>query len=110
MMVAWTHGCLGIHLWLRERTWYPRAAPLLLVIAVLWPTLALLGLFEGTREVLARTPPASSSYGGDYGYGSGYDSGYGGDAADAAATLEREIYWAYALQFPVYAAASRLLG
>jgi adenylate cyclase len=97
MLVAWTHGCLGIHLWLRERTWYPRVAPILLVLAVMWPTVALLGLFEGTREVLARTPPASSSYGGDYGYGPGYDNGYGGSAADAAATLEREIYWAYAL-------------
>jgi adenylate cyclase len=97
MLVAWTHGCLGIHLWLRERTWYPRVAPILLVLAVLWPTVALLGLFEGTREVLARTPPASSSYGGDYNYGPGYDNGYGGGAADAAAALERDIYWAYAL-------------
>jgi adenylate cyclase len=96
MLVAWTHGCLGIHLWLRERTWYPRWFAVLLVFAVLWPTLALLGLFEGTREILARTT-ATSSYGSDYGYGSSYDSGYGDSSADAAAKLEREIFWWYAL-------------
>ena len=99
MLVAWTHGCLGIHLWLRERTWYPRAAPMLLVVAVLWPTIALLGLFEGTREILARTP-ATSSYGGDYASGGSYDDGYGSSTTDVAAksrALEREIHWAYAL-------------
>ena len=96
LLVAWTHGCLGIHLWLRERTWYPRWFAVLLVFAVLWPTLALLGLFEGTREILARTS-ATSSYGSDYGYGSGYDSGYGESSADAAARVERNIYWWYAL-------------
>ena len=97
MLVAWSHGCLGIHLWLRERTWYPRAAPVLLVFAVLWPTLALLGLFQGTREVLARMP-AVSSYGSDYGYGSG--DGYGASTSDIgarSARLEREIWWAYLL-------------
>ena len=73
-------------------------APMLLVVAVLWPTIALLGLFEGTREVLARTP-ASSSYGGDYGYGS-YDDGYGSSTTDVAAKSrrsKREIHWAYVL-------------
>ena len=39
MLVTWTHGCLGIHLWLRERTWYPRVASALLVLAVLWAVL-----------------------------------------------------------------------
>jgi len=95
MLVTWTHGCLGIHLWLRERTWYPRAAPVLLVLAVLWPTIALLGLLEGTREVLARAPPASSSYGSDY--GSGYDDGYTPDVAAKSLALEKKIYWAYVL-------------
>jgi adenylate cyclase len=103
MLVAWSHGCLGIHLWLRERTWYPRAAPILLVLAVLWPTIALLGLFQGTRDVLARAP-AASPYGNDYGYGSG--GGYGGydgygassdDIAARSASLQREIWWAYVL-------------
>ncbi len=95
MLVTWTHGCLGIHFWLRERTWYPRAAPMLLVIAIMWPTLALLGLFEGTREILARAPPAAA-------YGGAYDDGYGSSAADsdlAANTREvvQGIWGAYLL-------------
>jgi adenylate cyclase len=100
LLVVWSHGCLGIHLWLRERAWYPRAVPILLALAVLWPTLALLGLFQGTREVLARTPATSSSYGSDYGYGGGYDDGYGSSTTGVAAKsaqLERDIWWAYAL-------------
>ena len=96
MLVTWSHGCLGIHLWLRERAWYPRMAPLLLVLAVLWPTFALLGLFEGTREILARTPAATSSHGGDYDYGDGY-GGSGNDVAAKARAMEQKIYWAYAL-------------
>src|SRR3954464_4647293 len=43
LLVSWTHGCLGIHFWLRQRPDYARYAPALLVIAVLLPTLALLG-------------------------------------------------------------------
>jgi len=96
MLVTWSHGCLGIHLWLRERTWYPRAAPMLLVLAVLWPTFALLGLFEGTREVLARTPAAAPSYGGDYDYGDGYGTS-SSDVAAKTRSMEQKIYWTYAL-------------
>lgn len=48
-VVIWTHGCLGLYFWLRFRRWYPRAAPWLLVMAVLVPVLALLGFAEGGR-------------------------------------------------------------
>ena len=75
MLVTWTHGCLGIHWWLRERTWYPRAAPILLVVAVMWPALALLGLLDGYRD-LSHSPSAvsSSAYGYDDGYGTAQSS------------------------------------
>ena len=53
LLVAWTHGCLGIHFWLRQRPGYSRYAPALLAFAVLLPVLALLGIFHGTQEVLA---------------------------------------------------------
>jgi adenylate cyclase len=56
--VAWTHGCVGMHFWLRLRPWYPRLAPLFLALAVLLPVLAALGFVQGGREVaaLARDP------------------------------------------------------
>ena len=43
LVVIWAHGCLGLYFWLRYRRWYPRAAPWLLIVAVLLPVLALLG-------------------------------------------------------------------
>src|SRR5262249_9524864 len=27
LTVAWLHDCIGLHFWLRLRSWYPRAAP-----------------------------------------------------------------------------------
>src|SRR5205823_3360858 len=47
LVVAWTHGCIGLHYWLRLRPWYPRAAQTLLALALLVPLLALLGYVEG---------------------------------------------------------------
>ena len=59
-VIAWLHGCIGLHLWLRVKAYYRRVAPFLLVVAVLLPTVALLGVFQGARqvEVKARTDPA----------------------------------------------------
>jgi len=53
LLVAWTHGCLGVHYWLRGRPGYHKFAPVLLTCATLLPVLALLGIWQGTREVLA---------------------------------------------------------
>ena len=50
--MAWTHGCIGLYFWLRMKPFYQRAAPLLLAFAVLIPTLALLGLYQGGRSVV----------------------------------------------------------
>src|SRR6266550_3357351 len=49
--IAWLHGCIGLHLWLRVKTHYRRVAPLLLALAVLVPTMALLGIYQGARQV-----------------------------------------------------------
>ncbi len=54
LVVAWLHGCIGLHFWLRLRPWYPRAAPALLAAAVLLPALALLGFADGGREAARR--------------------------------------------------------
>jgi adenylate cyclase len=51
LVVAWIHGCIGLHLWLRLRSWYPRVRPLLFAAALLLPVLALLGFAQGAREV-----------------------------------------------------------
>jgi adenylate cyclase len=52
LIIAWTHGCIGLYFWLRMKAFYQRAAPFLLAAAVLVPTLALLGLYQGGRTVV----------------------------------------------------------
>jgi adenylate cyclase len=52
MIIAWIHGCIGLHFWLRMKAFYQRAAPFLLATAVLVPTLAMLGLYQGGRSVV----------------------------------------------------------
>jgi adenylate cyclase len=49
--VAWAHGCMGVHYWLRGRAWYPRVGLLLYTVAVLVPVLALLGFAQVGRYV-----------------------------------------------------------
>jgi adenylate cyclase len=53
LVVAWTHAMIGLHFWLRVRPWYARLQPLALIIAVLVPVLALLGMVEAGRQVAA---------------------------------------------------------
>ena len=58
--VAWLHGCIGLYLWLRVKRHFHLVAPFLLVVAFLLPTTALLGVFQGARQVeaTARADPA----------------------------------------------------
>ena len=58
LVVAWVHGCIGLHFWLRLKNFYRRAAPFLLAAAVLIPTLALLGFYQGGRQVIAESRDA----------------------------------------------------
>jgi adenylate cyclase len=53
LIIAWVHGCIGLYFWLRMRSFFKRAAPFLLAAAVLIPTLALLGIYQGGRTVIA---------------------------------------------------------
>ena len=55
MLIVWIHGCVGLHFWLILKPSYPRIKNLLLALAVLVPTLAMLGAFEGGKEVLRLT-------------------------------------------------------
>src|SRR5690242_20487421 len=52
LVIAWVHGCIGLYFWLRMKPWYKPAAPWLLAAAVLVPTLALLGFYQGGRSVI----------------------------------------------------------
>jgi adenylate cyclase len=60
VMVVWVHGCIGLHYWLRQLTWWQRAQPLLIGIAVLIPGFALAGFMtEGRRMQAAFADPAT---------------------------------------------------
>src|SRR5712672_366249 len=58
MIIAWIHGCIGLYFWLRMKAFYNSAAPFLLAAAVLVPTLALLGLYQGGRSVVKESASA----------------------------------------------------
>lgn len=49
--VAWLHGCIGLHFWLRLKSWYRRAVPLVYATALLLPTLGVAGFIAMGREV-----------------------------------------------------------
>jgi adenylate cyclase len=58
LVIVWLHAMIGLHFWLRNKAWYGRWAPLLLVFAVMIPTVALTGWMEGARRLrLMANPP-----------------------------------------------------
>lgn len=58
LIVAWVHGCLGLHYWLRTKPGYTRCAPTLLALATLIPGLSLAGYVSAGLDImsLARDP------------------------------------------------------
>ncbi|MBV8166557.1 MAG: adenylate/guanylate cyclase domain-containing protein [Alphaproteobacteria bacterium] len=58
LLVAWTHGSIGVYYWLRLKKTFRTVAPLLFAVVVLLPILALLGFVQGARqvEVMAADP------------------------------------------------------
>jgi adenylate cyclase len=58
LVVAWVHGCIGLYFWLRMKAFFKGAAPFLLAAAVLIPTLAMLGLYQGGRTVVEESGSA----------------------------------------------------
>lgn len=59
LLIAWVHGCIGLHFWLRLRPWYPQFKASFCVCALLLPLLALLGFAEAGKQVselVARQP------------------------------------------------------
>ena len=58
MIIAWLHGCIGLHFWLRMKAFYARTAPYLLAAAVLVPAIAILGIYQAGRTVIANNEDA----------------------------------------------------
>jgi adenylate cyclase len=59
LLVAWIHGCIGFYFWLRLRRFFPPLAPVLLALAVLLPSFALLGFYQqGKAVALSAQQPA----------------------------------------------------
>lgn len=58
LFVAWLHGCIGLHFWLRLKPWYAQFQPYLYAVALLLPVLGFLGFASAGREVaiLAEDP------------------------------------------------------
>jgi adenylate cyclase len=52
LLIAWVHGCMGLHFWLRFRPGYPRWLPLLYTAALLVPVFGLLGFVQAGRTVI----------------------------------------------------------
>jgi adenylate cyclase len=53
LIAAWIHGCIGLNYNLRRFAWYARGKWPLFALALWVPLLALLGFYEGGREVAA---------------------------------------------------------
>ncbi len=51
LIVAWSHACMGVHYWLRFRSWYPIFARPFFVVVLTLPLLALNGFLQAVREV-----------------------------------------------------------
>ena len=51
LTVAWIHACIGLYFWLRMKSFFDWAAPYLLAVAILLPTLAMIGAHHAGREV-----------------------------------------------------------
>src|SRR5262249_7161041 len=52
VLTVWVHASIGIHFWLRTKSWYPSARGVLAGVAILIPALALAGYVSAGNQVL----------------------------------------------------------
>lgn len=52
LVLVWLHGCIGLHFWLRLKSWYPGWRNVLLTLAVAVPVLSLTGWINGARRLV----------------------------------------------------------
>jgi adenylate cyclase len=60
MVVAWIHGAIGLHYWLRLKPSYRGWSPALLTLAIMVPFLGLLGFNQMGREIVLLTISADA--------------------------------------------------
>lgn len=59
LIVAWSHGCIGVYLWLRLKRFFDRFRVAFFCTAIILPLLALLGFYQGgTRMLVLAHDPA----------------------------------------------------
>jgi adenylate cyclase len=63
VLTVWTHACVGIHFWLRNKSWYAPWRPLFFGVGLLLPALALAGYVTAGNQVLreAKNPDYASA-------------------------------------------------
>lgn len=103
IVVVWAHGCIGMHFWLRLKSWYAPVAPVLLSVAVLWPVLAFLGFANAGQDIQAMIAQ-NADWVGDMLFEINFA---GGDAGEWVKALDRRIAIGAAVVI-VVAAAWRL--
>lgn len=55
LIAVWTHGCIGIHMWLRFRPWYRRRIGWFAGVAIALPALAILGIINAGWDTVLRS-------------------------------------------------------
>lgn len=50
LLLVWIHGCIGLHYWLRLNEHYRKVVPVLLSLAVLIPSLSIVGFVDSGRD------------------------------------------------------------
>ena len=55
LIAVWTHGCIGIHMWLRYRPWYRRHVRWFAAAAIALPVLAILGVINAGWDTVLRS-------------------------------------------------------
>ena len=51
LSVAWIHGCIGLHFWLKLKPWYSKCASYLQILAVVLPISSAFGFVASGREI-----------------------------------------------------------
>jgi adenylate cyclase len=59
LLIVWVHATIGLHHWLRIKSWYRPLAPWLLGLAIVIPVLALAGWVEAARRVVEDAEPGT---------------------------------------------------
>lgn len=55
LIAVWTHGCIGIHMWLRLRPWYRGHVRWFAAAAIALPALAILGVINAGWDTVLRS-------------------------------------------------------